>query len=343
MKVNIEKCIVVCNNCGHDDTELVTVGHEFEYDNTTPDEFPVVRCRHCHLTYLNPRPAISELSTIYPPNYFSYSLVKEDVDNRSSPTYKLRKALYARKFRGDLDQCPSFRCGGKTRVLDIGCGDGRILNWYKEIDPARVETYGVDLDERAKRIAEGNGHTVFLTRFEELDQPDGSFDLITSNHVIEHVEDPAAFSRKAWRLLADGGVYAFETPNIDCLDARWFRDKYWGGYHFPRHWFFYTRETLQQMLGSAGFSVISVYYSPNPVFWNWTVHHILKDRGWPVRLVNLFDPVTIFHNSFKTFLILTFFTIVEMGCGLANRGKVGNIRVVARKETVPHGRDEGAA
>ena len=333
MKPNIEKSWVACNNCGRDETDLVTVGREYEYDNTTSDEFTVVRCRACGLVYLNPRPAVSELSTIYPPNYFSYSLVKEDQENRSSLTYRLRKALYDRKFRHDLEECPGFKAGGSARVLDIGCGDGRNLNWYKEIDLERVQTFGVELDPKAQRIAEGNGHTVWLTRFEQLDQPDGSFDLITSNHVIEHVEDPAAMSRKAWQLLKPGGVYAFETPNIDCLDARWFRDKYWGGYHFPRHWTFYTRETLEDMLHKAGFSVVAVYYSPNPVFWNWTVHHFLKDRGWPRQLVGLFDPVTIFHNSFKTFCVLSVFTAVEMGCGLLYRGKLGNIRVVARKET----------
>ena len=331
MKQNIAKTFVHCNNCGADDTDLVTVGHEFEYDNTTPDEFPVVRCRRCGLVYLNPRPAVSELSTIYPPNYFSYSLVKEDQENRSSLTYKLRKALYARKFRGDLEQCPGFREGGTARVLDIGCGDGRNLNWYKEMAPGRVETCGVELDPKAKRIAEANGHTVWLTRFEELDVAAESFDLITSNHVIEHVEDPTAMSRKAWQLLRPDGVYAFETPNIDCLDARWFRDKYWGGYHFPRHWIFYTRETIERLLARTGFSVLAVYYSPNPVFWNWTMHHMLKDRGWPDAVVNVFHPVTIFHNSLKTFVVLTVFTTVELVCGLLNRGKVGNIRVVARK------------
>jgi len=331
MKRDIEKTHVACNNCGADDTETVTVGHEFEYDNTTPDEFPVVRCRRCGLVYLDPRPAVSELSTIYPPNYFSYSLVKEDKENQSSMTYRLRKALYARKFRSDLEEVPGFRDGGPARVLDIGCGDGRNLNWYREIDPARVTTCGVELDPKAKRIAEDNGHTVWIERFEELDLPNESFDLITSNHVIEHVEDPVGFNRKAWRLLRPGGVCSFETPNIDCLQAKWFRDKYWGGYHFPRHWVFYTRETIEHMLSASGFSLIAAYYSPNPVFWNWTVHNILKDRGWGPGVLRIFDPVTIFHNSLKTFTILSAFTALEMVCSLADGGKLGNIRVVARK------------
>ena len=85
------------------------------------------------------------------------------------------------------------------------------------------------------------------------------------------------------------------------------------------------------MLQRAGFAVVAVYYSPNPVFWNWTVHHILKDRGWPEAVVKVFHPVTIFHNSPKTFAVLSLFTAVELVCGLLNRGKLGNIRVVARK------------
>ena len=118
---------------------------------------------------------------------------------------------------------------------------------------------------------------MWLTRFEELDAPDGSFDLITSNHVIEHVEDPTAFSRKAW-LRKPGGVYALRRRTSTVRMRAGSGDGYWGGYHFPRRWHFYTRETLEQMLRAVGLSVVAVAYSPNPVFWNGTVHHILIPR-----------------------------------------------------------------
>ncbi len=159
-KSGILKETVRCNNCGNDKSTLITMGRDFEYDSTTDDEFKVVRCQTCGLVYLNPRPAISELPTIYPKNYFSYSLVNEDELNRSSLTYLLRRKFYAKKFLDDLSFCPQTD-SGEIKVLDVGCGDGRNLNWYRQLDPSRVKTFGVEMEPKAKFEAEKNGHTIF--------------------------------------------------------------------------------------------------------------------------------------------------------------------------------------
>src|SRR4029450_1058589 len=74
MKSNIRKVETTCNTCGSTNTEIVTTGSEHEYDNTTDDVFTVVRCTDCGLVYLNPRPDLSELETIYPPNYYAYKI-----------------------------------------------------------------------------------------------------------------------------------------------------------------------------------------------------------------------------------------------------------------------------
>ena len=62
---------------------------------------------------------------------------------------------------------------------------------------------------------------------------------MTMFHVIEHVADPPRVAERVARWLAPGGVFAVETPNLESLDARLFRERYWGGYHFPRHWHLY--------------------------------------------------------------------------------------------------------
>ncbi len=77
MKSGIKKVETSCNFCGGSDRKLITTGREHEYDNTTSDVFNVVKCTGCGLVYLNPRPDVSELSTIYPPNYYSYNQKKQ--------------------------------------------------------------------------------------------------------------------------------------------------------------------------------------------------------------------------------------------------------------------------
>jgi SAM-dependent methyltransferase len=48
----------------------------------------------------------------------------------------------------------------------------------------------------------------------------GTFGLVTSVEVIEHVESPIGFLRNVRRLLKPGGVAVLTTPNVDSTPAR---------------------------------------------------------------------------------------------------------------------------
>src|SRR5205807_896559 len=60
---------------------------------------------------------------------------------------------------------------GPIRVLDVGCADGTILDWYKASGHGgRIETHGIDFNQRAAEVARGRGHRVVVGRFEEEDE-----------------------------------------------------------------------------------------------------------------------------------------------------------------------------
>src|SRR5262249_34988186 len=247
---------VNCNSCLADDTEFVTYGVEHEYADTTDDVFTVVRCRKCGLYYLNPRPDVSELKTIYPDSYYAYNLQtmqkqkQAETENRSSWLSRARRHVYLSRLVNALSLCPPAPI---LKVLDVGCADGRALNWYRQIDKFKVETHGVDFDEAAVERAREAGHHVVLGRFEEAAIPDNAFDLVVATHVIEHVADPKQFASTALRVLKPGGIFLCETPNASAPDAQLFRQQHWGGYHFPRHWVFYTPESIKTLATSIGF------------------------------------------------------------------------------------------
>jgi 2-polyprenyl-3-methyl-5-hydroxy-6-metoxy-1,4-benzoquinol methylase len=329
MKSDIKKVETSCNNCGSTDSELVTTGVEHEYTNTTDDVFNVVRCRNCGLVYLNPRPDISELPTIYPPNYYAYSLEEGyDENQRQNLYYKFR---YQQILKG-LEGCLSFvTAPDPVRVLDIGCADGHILNWFKKVRTRQVETYGVDMNERAVGKANAAGHKAYAGRFEEVDLPESYFDFVWASHVIEHVADPKQFAEKVRRILKPGGIFWFWTPNIDSLDAKLFRNKHWGAYHFPRHWVFYDPKSIKELARLTNFELVHLEFQPNAIFWVWTMHSLLKANPVLKPLADsLFPPINWAKTNLGNFIRNGFFAATDLAIKITT-GQTSNMGVVFRK------------
>jgi 2-polyprenyl-3-methyl-5-hydroxy-6-metoxy-1,4-benzoquinol methylase len=325
----VEKVSVPCPHCGEDGGEVLWAGRDHEYDNTTDEEFGFVRCPTCGLVRLNPRPDVSELRRIYPPNYYAYNLLSDDPDGSLGFTDRTKKRMYQQRFAALTEHLGKQ---GAIRVLDVGCADGRLLDWYRDSSVGdRIETHGIEMDEKAAAAAQARGHRVITGRFEvDRELEPASFDLILAYHVIEHVDDPEGFARHAADLLAPNGLFVLTTPNWDSRDARRFRG-HWGGNHFPRHWTLYDESTLAAMAEGVGLDVDRVEYQPNPIFWLWTCHSWARarfpNRRWPDRL---FPPVEIFDPSPKSFALQSFFTVVDL---VQRRltGRTASIAVELRK------------
>lgn len=99
------------------------------------------------------------------------------------------------------------------RILDVGCGSGRFLKYQKESFGDKVECVGIDLtpgaisqaDQELIRFVVGD-HREFSK--EEL----GEFDLVTSFHCLEHVDDPLSFVEGMIRHASSGSPIAVSTP-----------------------------------------------------------------------------------------------------------------------------------
>jgi SAM-dependent methyltransferase len=325
----VTKVDVACVHCGAHDDEPLWAGREHEYDNTTDDEFRFVRCRACGLVRLNPRPDVSELGHIYPPNYYAYGLLSEDAGRPLGFTDRMKMRMYQARFGTLIDHLDK---PGAVRVLDVGCADGRLLDWYGESSAGdRIETHGIEMDEAAAAAARRRGHRVVTGRFEvDRELEPGTFDLILAFHVIEHVDDPMGFARRAAELLAPGGLFAITTPNWDSVDARRFRGN-WGGNHFPRHWTLYDEGTLRGLASAVGLDLERVEYQPNPIFWVWTCHAWLRSRfpkrRWADRA---FPPVGIFTPSFWSFWLQSVLTVLDVVLRRLT-GKTASIAVELRK------------
>ena len=117
-KRSIETVHLNCYLCGSSENVLVASGGDREY-YTTDDVFHVVECSKCGLGFLNPRPTVAELDTIYPPDYYSYNMDADPAD--LGLALQLRHKVHGRRIRSllrHLDNRPQID------LLDVGCGDG---------------------------------------------------------------------------------------------------------------------------------------------------------------------------------------------------------------------------
>lgn len=281
-----------CVLCGGLQHRPFADGYDFELE-TCGNRWQFVECTGCTHVWLHPRPAVETLATIYPPSYYAYGF-----STKLNPIAVRGKAwLDAARMRGIVAGL------GRTprSYLDIGCGDGRFLKAMREAG-VKVNA-GLELDEQVAAQLRTEGFDVYAERVEDCQRfSEGQFDLITMFHVIEHVADPVAVIAQLARWLAPGGVLALETPNLDSLDARMFKDHYWGGYHIPRHWHLFRPDTLKRTLTDAGLVPFRLRYQPGHSFWMYSWHHRLKygARPWP-RLARWFDP----FNSLPVLVMTT--------------------------------------
>lgn len=330
MKSNIKKVEAACNFCGSAERILITTGSEHEYLTTTGDKFNVVQCTKCRLIYLNPRPDISELDTVYPPDYYSYNQQKlKEQANPNSLLHTLRYRGFMAKIRQGLSLCPQH---DPITVLDIGCGDGHTLNLYRQIKNVNVETHGVDFNTAACEQAAQQGHKTYSGRFEDVDLPLEYFDLVTASHVIEHVADPKGFTEKIHSILRPGGIFWFETPNIGSLDAKLFRKEHWGAYHFPRHWYFFDADSIGNLSKMTGFDIVLIDYYPNAIFWFWTFHSMLVSINPKLRKLAdcLFPAIDFQRDTLANFLRICFFCGIDVIIKLLT-GQTSNMVVAFRK------------
>lgn len=310
-----EHPVPACDVCGGTETEPVAWGYDFEL-LTCRNRWRFVRCDACGHVWLDPRPDVDALDVIYPPTYYAYNY-----DAISPVARKAKELLDARKLAGIL------RSSGATpsAYLDVGCGDGRYLEVLARRGLPRSSLYGLELDERTVAGLRDRGFQAHCERVETTIRfADGSLDLITMFHVIEHVASPRAVVERLASWLTPGGVLALETPNIDSLDARLFRRGTWGGFHIPRHWHLFSRSTLTRLLESVGLEVVSVRYQPGHAFWMYSLHHELRYRDRPrPRLARAFDP----FRSVPPLAAFTAFDVARAAIG----ARTSAILVVARK------------
>lgn len=109
-------------------------------------------------------------------------------------------------------------------ILDNGCGLGTYLAALAPFSDCR---FGLEIEMDRAVQARTHASGVALGVGENLPFPDGTFDLVLSNEVIEHVADDARYAAEMVRVTRPGGRIVLFCPN------RWYAVEqhgiYWRG------------------------------------------------------------------------------------------------------------------
>ncbi len=130
------------------------------------------------------------------------------VRSKIAPTLKYSQYLYEDVIRRYVRE--------DTHWLELGCGHSVLPQWRLNEEKELVHkcrfVAGLDYDLPSLRIHETISHRV-RGDITKLPFRDNSFDLVTMNMVVEHLDDPERQFRDVNRILKPGGIVIFHTPN----------------------------------------------------------------------------------------------------------------------------------
>ena len=189
----------------------------------------------------------------------------------------------------------------RGRVLEWGCRHGLDSCIYRMRRGDSVELHGCDVCEPGEYSA---FHQFSGLRYRQLNHPsrldfeDATFDVVTSNGVLEHVPEPVGSVHEIHRVLRPGGVFV-----VTCLPNRYSYTEAlqrWRG--ATAHDRLYSLGSTRDLLRSAGFRVVSTRrFFMVPTMLNgfpepirrayqragglvWKANDLLE-RAWPVNVL----------------------------------------------------------
>lgn len=187
---------------------------------------------------------------------FDRSMKEFDTPVGTLPTPRTqgRHDVRAARLFGTVKKLARAQPSEALRLLDIGCSSGALL---RSAQCAGFIVEGVEPAAQAAASAQRAGLNVFHGYLQDARYPAGRFDAVMLMEVIEHLPDPRALLREAWRVLKPEGVLVVGTGNgaswtVQLIGAGW------GYLHVAQHGghiSFFNPHSLGRLAMQCGFRV----------------------------------------------------------------------------------------
>lgn len=205
---------------------------------------------------------------IVSPNYISTIY---DDENHPYTTYpfQLCKHLFDR-----------FNMTKGQRLIDVGCGRGEFLHNFQDLG---LVVNGVDREQCHSNFLKNIDVKYIDIEKDSIPYDNGTFDIVFSKSVIEHMHDPTNFLYEIHRILKTGGIAIIMTPDWKSNMKVYFDDY--------THRTPFTVTSMHDALKMFGFRNIgSELFYQLPILWRFPSLKLLS------QFINLFLPVTLKSN-----------------------------------------------
>lgn len=237
------KCLI----CNADESEFVTTWEKWRFE----------KCRNCTVFFTAALPEQEVVS-----RYTSGSLLESPEENVPASELKIFPAWKHREHVRILSRLAVLGAR-QGRLLDVGCLWGSFLGQAHQsgFDAVGIEPFG----KAATYVKEVLKLNASQGTLHSAGFPPESFDVVTILDVIEHLSDPVAELKEAYRVTKPGGLLVASTPNVGSLIPRLVNTerrllgRQWLPFDNPPwHLWGFTRKSIKRCFENAGFVVESV-------------------------------------------------------------------------------------
>ena len=196
----------------------------------------LVRCQYCDFIFSKRQPTERELRD----NYASYRR-----NDAVSP-------ITIQRYRGLLDGMEKYR---KTNnIIDVGAGDGHFI---AEAKRQGWNAQATEYDDRAVELCRRKGIVVHQGKLSPANYEPGSFDVIVSSEVIEHINNPLEEVQNFRTLLRTNGLVYVTTPNFNSISRLLLKHR-WNVIEYPEHLCYYTARTIEKLFVGHEFEKLEI-------------------------------------------------------------------------------------
>ena len=207
----------------------------------------IVKCENCDIVYLRTRFTKENM-------YEWYQKFADDSHMSIPATEELAKQSGLK--RRDWFQEIMNHIESTGTILDIGCGWGAFLDNARDCG---FNVRGIELTRKCVDFANNILKIpVVDTQFDDIEIDNNSIDIITMNHVLEHLPNPSVSLKKISNVLISGGLFCGIVPNIESFGSENFMDD-WYWLDANNHYVHYSTKTLTNQLERNGLKMELLY------------------------------------------------------------------------------------